>query len=112
MSAVVQRLLQYYNEFKDEDSGWVLSDIRMDLERALAALTPEERRFVDLVFLTQEPGLRTGGKGRPLGGTTQTLLASQLAITNFSSTAQRAEITRRKQAICAKLASVMGEEYQ
>lgn len=110
---MVEMLLTYYREIKDTEIYSDLAEYKLDLDRALLILEPDELELLDaLYFIEPISPERTGKVGRPKGGSTQGKVANEMATTTYSDTARQAEITRRKQAIFVKIAEYLGPGYE
>lgn len=108
----IQTFLENYHTFMesgDENSRLFL----MDLNTAMwnAPLTSTERRIINKLFLEppvppQRDKVDKDGyhRGRPTGGTTQTILCEELGI-------EKSTLSNLKRSAIEKMAGYLGEEY-
>src|SRR5579859_271103 len=120
MSQVIEGVLRHYREIETVSPESELIHLKADIDRALrnAPLDEEEKAVIQFLYLTdpiQYPVRKLnkngGESGRPLGGTTQGLVAGLVVEDDKSSNAKNIRISRTLKGAIQKIEEYLGEGY-
>jgi len=116
MSRTIVEILKNYNELKETSDSNLIS-YKLDIDKALleAPLNEEEKAVIEMLYLSdpiEYPIRKDGESGRPLGGTTQTLVGNLVIEDDKSENARNIRISRTIKKASEKLASYLGEPYE